>query len=121
MIVEVADHPFVVFCEPVVCLPELVASGTLESTLAPGLSRLRDGVVESSLVEDFVDCSMADRGDLAACVVAEVAFYSVGSQNGSQNDGQLALPCPSVCVSYGSFASPAGSAATSVMEMMKEV
>jgi len=26
-----------------------------------------------------VDCSMADRCDLAACVVAEVAFYSVGS------------------------------------------
>jgi len=79
VIVQVADHPLILFGEFEVCLPEAVAVWTLESTFSPDPSWLGDGVVQSSLDEDLVDCSMADRGDLAACVVVEVAFYSVGS------------------------------------------
>lgn len=79
MIVEVADHPFILLGELIVCLPEAVAVWALESTFSPGSSWLEDGVVESCLDEDLVDCSMADRGGLAACVVVEVTFYSVGS------------------------------------------
>jgi hypothetical protein len=51
---------------------------TLEPVLSPDPSWPRDRVVQSSLDEDLVNCSMADRGDLAACVVVEVTFYSVG-------------------------------------------
>ena len=60
MIVEVADHPLVMFCELEISLPEAVAVFALESTLAPDPSRFRDWVVESSLVEDLVDCCVAD-------------------------------------------------------------
>ena len=79
MVVEVADHPLVRVCELEICLPEAVAVRTLEPTLTPDPSWLEDGVVQSCLDEDLVDCSVTDRGDLAACVVVEVAFYSVGS------------------------------------------
>ena len=77
MIVQEGDHPFVAFCELEVSLPEAVAMWTLESTFTPDPSWLGDGVVQSCLDEDLMDCSMADRGDLTACVVAEVTFYSV--------------------------------------------
>ena len=60
MIVEVADHPFILLGEFEVCLPEAVAVGPLESAFTPDLSRLGDGVVESSLIEEFVDGCVAD-------------------------------------------------------------
>jgi len=77
MIVEVADHPLVVFCELVVPLPEFVASCTLESTSTPDLSRLRDWVVQSSLVEELMDCCVADSA--LPVVVAEVSFDATWS------------------------------------------
>ena len=48
----------------------------LESTLAPDPSRLGDGVVRSSLVEDLVDCCVADW---LLRVVAQVAFDAAWS------------------------------------------
>ena len=45
---------------------------TLESVLPPDPSRLRDWVVHSSLIEDLVDCCVADSALLV--VVAEVSF-----------------------------------------------
>ena len=79
MIIQEADHPFVLLGEFEICLPEAVAVRTLEPTLTPDPSWLEDGVVQSCLDEDLVDCSVTDGCDLAACVVVEVAFYSVGS------------------------------------------
>ena len=73
MIVEVADHPFIILRELVVTLPEAVAVLTLESVLPPDPSRLRDGVVQSSLVEDLVDGCVAYG---CGVVVAEVSFYA---------------------------------------------
>jgi len=48
----------------------------LESAFTPGLSRLGDGVVESSLVEDFVDGCVACG---CGVVVAEVSFDAAWS------------------------------------------
>jgi len=48
----------------------------LESVLTPDLSRLEDGVVESSLVEDLVDCCVAYG---CGVVVAEVSFDAAWS------------------------------------------
>ncbi len=76
MIIQEADHPFIVFCEFEVCLPEAVAMRTLESVFPPDPSRPGDGVVQSSLVEDLVDGCVADW---LFRVVAEVAFYSAWS------------------------------------------
>jgi len=67
MIVEVADHPLILLGELKICLPEAVAVLTLESALTPDLSRLGDGVVQSSLVEDLVD----------GCVAGYVSFVVV--------------------------------------------
>jgi len=74
MIIQEADHPFIILRELVVTLPEAVAVLTLESVLPPGPSRFRDGVVQSSLVEDLVDGCVA--GYALLVVVAEVAFYA---------------------------------------------
>jgi len=71
-----------VFCELEISLPEAVAVRPLESALTPGLSRLGDGVVESSLVEDLVDCCVAYG---CSVVVAEVSFDAAWSP----------APCPS--------------------------
>ena len=79
MIIQIADHPLVLFSELEICLPEAIAVRTLESTLTPDPSWLEDGVVQSCLDEDLVDCSVTDACDLAACVVVEVTFYSVGA------------------------------------------
>ena len=54
----------------------------LESVLTPDLSRLGDGVVESSLVEDLVDGCVACG---CGVVVAEVSFDAAWSP----------IPCPS--------------------------
>lgn len=64
MVVEVADHPFILACELEVSLPEAVAMFPLEPTLTPGLSGFGDGIVQSSLVEDLVDGCVAYRLDL---------------------------------------------------------
>jgi len=77
MIVEVADRPFIILRELVVTLPEAVAVLTLESVLPPDPSRFRDGVVQSSLVEDLVDGCVA--GYALLVVVAEVAFDAAWS------------------------------------------
>ena len=77
MIIQVADHPLVLLGELEVCLPEAIAMRPLESVLTPDLSRLGDGVVESSFVEDLVDGCVAYRGDLT--VILQVAFYSAWS------------------------------------------
>jgi len=76
MIVEVADHPFVLLGELEVCLPEAVAVLTLESVLPHDPSRFRDWVVESSLVEDPMDGCVACG---CGVVVAEVAFDAAWS------------------------------------------
>jgi len=60
-----------VFCELEISLPEAVAMRSLESVFTPGLSRLGDGVVESSLVEDLMDGCVAYG---CGVVVAEVSF-----------------------------------------------
>jgi len=47
MVVEVADHPFILACEFEVGLPEAVAVQALESMRPPDPSGLGDGVVQS--------------------------------------------------------------------------
>ena len=74
MIIEVTDHPFILIGHLEVCLPEAVAMRPLESTLAPNPSRRRDGIIQSSLVEDLMDGCVAYRVDLT--VILQVAFYS---------------------------------------------
>ncbi len=60
MVIEVADHPFIILRELVVTLPEAAAVLTLESTPTPDPSWFGDGVVQSSLVEDLMDGCVAD-------------------------------------------------------------
>ena len=74
MIIQEADHPLVVFCELVVTLPEVVAVLTLKSALTPDSSGLGDWIVQSSLVEEFVDGCVA--GYALLVVVTQVAFYA---------------------------------------------
>jgi len=75
---------------------EAVAVLALESVLTPDLSRLGDGVVESSLVEDLVDGCVACG---CGVVVAEVSFDAAWSP----------IPCPSelkyelYCLLWGSM------------------
>jgi len=76
MIIQEADHPLVVFCELEISLPEAVAMRTLESVLTPNPSRLGDGIVQSSLVEDLVDGCVAYG---CGVVVAEVSFDAAWS------------------------------------------
>ena len=71
MIIQEADHPFILACEFEVCLPEAVAVLALESVFTPDLSRLGNWVVESSLVEDLVDGCVAYG---CGVVVAKVSF-----------------------------------------------
>ena len=86
MIVEVADHPFILACEFEVCLPEAVAMLPLESTLAPNLSRRGDWIVQASLDEDSMNGSVADgrdsldssfAGNPRSCSVPNVCCVSV--------------------------------------------
>jgi len=51
----------------------------LEPTLTPNPSRLGDGIVQSSLDEDSMDRSMADRRDPLNLVVSQVSFDLVWS------------------------------------------
>ena len=60
MIIQEADHPFVLLGEFEVCLPEAIAVRPLESAFTPDLSRLGNWIVESSFVEDLVDGCVAD-------------------------------------------------------------
>jgi hypothetical protein len=90
MIVQIADHPLVVFCLLVVSLPELVASRTLESASAPDPSRLGDRVVQSSLVEDLVDGCVADW---LLRIVAQVAFYATWSPISSSSQLEDEFRC----------------------------
>ena len=79
MIVEVADHPVVLFCLLVVCLPEAVAMLPLEPTLTPNPPRRLDRIVQSSLDEDAVDRSMADWCDPLNLVGPQVSLDLVRS------------------------------------------
>ena len=59
-----------------VALPEAVAMRPLESVFTPGLSRLGNWVVESSVVEDLMDGCVAYG---CGVVVAEVSFDAAWS------------------------------------------
>ena len=97
MIIQVTDHPLVLLGELEVSLPGTVAMRPLESALTPDLSRLGDGVVESSRVEDIVDGCVAVSALLR--VIAEVSFDAAWSP----------IPCPSelkdelYCLLWGSM------------------
>ncbi len=72
MVVQVADHPLILACELEVSLPEAVAMLTLESMPTPNPSRRGNGIVQSSLDEDPVNRSVADRRDTLNLVVSQV-------------------------------------------------
>ena len=97
MIIQEADHPFILLGELIVSLPEAIAMRPLESAFTSDLSRLGDGVVESSLVEEFVDGCVADSALFR--VIAEVSFDAAWSP----------IPCPSklkdklYCLLWGSI------------------
>ena len=77
MIVQEADHPFILFGELEVSLPEAVAVLTLESTLAPNPSRRLDWIIQSGLDENSMDGCVADCALLV--VVVEVSFDAAWS------------------------------------------
>jgi len=79
MIIQVADHPFVVFCELEVSLPEAVAMLTLESTLTPNPPRRGDWIVQPCLDEDSMDGLVADGLDAFRSIVTQVPFDLVRS------------------------------------------
>jgi hypothetical protein len=70
MIIQEADHPLVLLGELEVCLPEAIVMLTLESALTPNPSRRLDWIVQSSLDEDSMDRSMADRRDPSNLIVS---------------------------------------------------
>ena len=74
VIIQVADHPFVLACEFEVGLPEAVAIRPFESTFTPDLSRSHDWMAQSSFDEDSMDGVVTNRGYTFASIVLEVAF-----------------------------------------------
>lgn len=74
VIVQVADHPFILACELEVCLPQVVAVRPFESTFTPNLSRSLDRIVQPSLDEGSMDCVVTNRDYAFAPIILEVTF-----------------------------------------------
>ena len=74
MVVQLADHPLILACELEIRLPEAVTMLPLEPTLTPNPSRRGNRIVQSSLDEDPVNRSVADRRDPLNLIVPRVAF-----------------------------------------------
>ena len=74
VIVQVTDHPFIRLGHLEVSLPQVVTVRSLESALAPNLSRRFDWIVQSSLDEYSMDSVVTNRDYAFTAVVLEVAF-----------------------------------------------
>jgi len=74
MIIQEADHPFILLSHLEVSLPQVVTVRSLESVLAPNLSRRFDWIVQSSLDEYSMDSVVTNRDYAFTAVVLEVAF-----------------------------------------------
>ena len=79
MIIQEADHPFILACEFEVCLPEAVAMLPFEPTLTPNPSGRGDWIVQASLDEDSMNGSVADGRDSLNSVVSQVTLDLVRS------------------------------------------